>query len=240
MKTAPRMEFHRKYATTNPKGFTLIELLVVIAIIAILAALLFPVFAQARRKAYSSTCVSNLHQAGIAFGMYTSDYDGLYPIAVDPADRDTPQIWDAFPDFKARIPQLAWLHEVLQPYVKSKEMFHCPSDTGIGIEDFTSMLLNAKPTSFGKYGTSYLYRTEIAVRGLHDGSFADPARVNLYMDGSGIWHGSGPSDESIGVLNWFKNNPDLQNRRFHTLFADGHVKSLNFQQLDKLWQTPLY
>jgi prepilin-type N-terminal cleavage/methylation domain-containing protein/prepilin-type processing-associated H-X9-DG protein len=60
-------------------GFTLIELLVVIAIIAILAAILFPVFAQARDAARKATCQSNLKQFGAAFAMYASDYDGLYP-----------------------------------------------------------------------------------------------------------------------------------------------------------------
>lgn len=61
-------------------GFTLIELLVVIAIIAILAAILFPVFAQAREKARQTTCVSNLKQIGVAFMMYTQDYDETYPV----------------------------------------------------------------------------------------------------------------------------------------------------------------
>jgi prepilin-type N-terminal cleavage/methylation domain-containing protein len=60
-------------------GFTLIELLVVIAIIAILAAILFPVFAQAREKARQTTCVSNLKQIGTAFMMYVQDYDETYP-----------------------------------------------------------------------------------------------------------------------------------------------------------------
>lgn len=60
-------------------GFTLIELLVVIAIIAILASILFPVFAQAREKARQAACMSNLKQFGAAFAMYASDYDGLYP-----------------------------------------------------------------------------------------------------------------------------------------------------------------
>jgi prepilin-type N-terminal cleavage/methylation domain-containing protein/prepilin-type processing-associated H-X9-DG protein len=63
----------------EPRGFTLIELLVVITIIAILAAILFPVFAQARDKARQATCQSNLKQFGIAFAIYASDYDGLYP-----------------------------------------------------------------------------------------------------------------------------------------------------------------
>src|SRR5688572_21323462 len=62
------------------QGFTLIELLVVIAIIAILAAILFPVFAQARGKARQTSCLSNLKQLGLAFEQYKQDYDGVYPI----------------------------------------------------------------------------------------------------------------------------------------------------------------
>jgi len=62
------------------KAFTLIELLVVIAIIAILAAILFPVFARARENARKATCQSNLKQLGIAFAMYCQDYDQTYPL----------------------------------------------------------------------------------------------------------------------------------------------------------------
>jgi general secretion pathway protein G len=220
-------------------GFTLIELLVVIAIISLLAALLFPVFAQARGKARETACLSNLRQAGLAISMYVQDYDGYYPYAVDPADRDTPQIWNGFPAFKAQIPFLPWLHEVLQPYVKSKELFHCPSDYGIVIEDFTGLELDCLPTCYGKYGTSYLYRTEIAVRQMSEAGFQEPARVNVYMDGSGIWHGSGPNDRSIGIANWYKTNPDLFQRRFNTLHGDGHVKCLFFRPLQALWDMPL-
>lgn len=220
-------------------GFTLIELLVVIAIIAILAAILFPVFAAAREKARQTACISNMRQHGLSFAMYAQDYDGLYPYAVDPADRDTPQIWNGFPDFKAQIPALPWLHEALQPYVKSKELFHCPDDRGIVIEDFTGLELDCLPTCFNKRGTSYLYRTEIAVKHYGDSSFQNPAMINVYMDGSGIWHGSGPDDRSIGLINWYKTNPALAERRFNTLHGDGHVKSLLFHSVQALWDTPL-
>src|ERR1051326_5291464 len=107
---------YRSGAAHARRAFTLIELLVVIAVIAILAGILFPVFATARGKAREIACVSNLHQIGAAISMYAQDYDGLYPRAVDPADKLTPQIWDAFPAFKAEIPNLPYLHEALQPY----------------------------------------------------------------------------------------------------------------------------
>ncbi|HEX5322780.1 MAG TPA: prepilin-type N-terminal cleavage/methylation domain-containing protein, partial [Capsulimonadaceae bacterium] len=66
---------------TRSKGFTLIELLVVIAIIAILAAILFPVFATAREKARQATCLSNEKQIGLAMNMYVQDYDETLPFA---------------------------------------------------------------------------------------------------------------------------------------------------------------
>ncbi|MDE2126180.1 MAG: prepilin-type N-terminal cleavage/methylation domain-containing protein [Armatimonadetes bacterium] len=234
-----RLRYFDRFARHRDRrrGFTLIELLVVIAIIAILAALLFPVFAAARAAARKTVCLSNMHQCGLAFAMYSSDYDELYPYAVDPADRETPQIWNAYPAFKAQIPTLPWLTDVLYPYTKSHEVFHCPSDSGIYIEDFTHQLLNAEPSCFQLYGTSYLYRTEIAVLHAGDASFQTPSDLNVYMDGSGIWHGSGESDQQIGLQNY--GDGWLLGRRYNVLHGDGHVKSLTFRQLQTEWNTPL-
>ena len=91
------------------RAFTLIELLVVIAIIAILAAILFPVFAQAREKARQATCLSNIKQCGLAWQMYTQDYDERTPL------------W--FAGAKT-------VRDLLQPYSKSQLLFKCSDAPG--------------------------------------------------------------------------------------------------------------
>ena len=216
---------------TPDRAFTLIELLVVIAIISILAALIFPVFASARGKARQISCVSNLRQLGMSISMYVQDYDGLYPYMVDPADKYTPQIWDQFPEFMAQVPNIGLVNEVLQPYTKSKELFHCPGDTGFDREDFTGMEIdpagkpaNAYPSSFAKFGTSYYYRTEITLKNSAESSFNTPASVNTLFDGAGAWHGT-------GFIN--------QTWKYNVLFADGHAKLQTFDQLQQEWAQPL-
>ncbi len=92
-------------------GFTLIELLVVIAIIAILAAILFPVFARAREKARQASCQSNLKQIGTAAVMYATDYDGTYP------------------PYYVNTQAALWVDKCM-PYVKNAQLFICPSMSG--------------------------------------------------------------------------------------------------------------
>jgi prepilin-type N-terminal cleavage/methylation domain-containing protein/prepilin-type processing-associated H-X9-DG protein len=93
------------------RGFTLIELLVVISIIAILASILFPVFAQAREKARAASCLSNARQIGLAFSMYVQDFDEVYPPAVDTVSK-------------------AWWEGMVGPYIKGGSIggiLTCPS-----------------------------------------------------------------------------------------------------------------
>lgn len=97
------------HAKPASKGFTLIELLVVIAIIALLAAILFPVFARARENARRTSCQSNLKQISLGFLMYTQDYDGRMPYYPYDADESPGVMGKVF------------------PYVKNEQLFVCPS-----------------------------------------------------------------------------------------------------------------
>lgn len=201
------------------KGFTLIELLVAISIIAVLAALLFPVFSTVRAKARQTTCLSNLKQIGIGIALYAQDSDQKFVLGVDPIDKFT-NAWMGTP-YQTEATQLPLLPAVLQPYISSKEVWRCPSDTGFDTLDPTLGLtpLTAKPTSFDAYGMSYFYRTELAFRektlaGLSGVDFTGRqygvSEINVLGDGDGTWHGG--SDDS--------------EKRYNMLMGDGHVKNV--------------
>jgi len=204
------------------RAFTLIELLVVIAIIAILAAILFPVFARAREKARSTRCVSNLKQIGAALRMYMDDYDGLYPWGVDIADKNLPAIWSDYPAWQAQIAIMPLMHDLVDPYVKNHEVWHCPSDKGFDVlEDAGNLPLPAHPTSYQALGSSYMYRTEVTFLQASQENLGDAVGLNIMFDGSGTWHGG----NGWGDFRW------------NVLWGDGHVKTANRAQYDKGLQT---
>jgi len=127
------------------KGFTLIEFLVVIAIISILAAILFPVFARARENARRTACLSNMKQIGLGIMQYTQDYDEHYPRAwggigtdgrtgnPDDIETDTGKPGGVFTIYAASTSTpgnyRTWM-DYIYPYVKSTQLFHCPSHVG--------------------------------------------------------------------------------------------------------------
>ena len=102
------------------KGFTLIELLVVIAIIAILAAILFPVFARAREKARQTSCLSNVKELQLATNMYISDYDEKLQM----------YCWRLYP---GGVETKVMMQYAVQPYIKNRQILECPSHTGMHI-----------------------------------------------------------------------------------------------------------
>jgi len=137
------------------RGFTLIELLVVIAIIAILAAILFPVFAKVREKARQITCLSNEKQIGLGFTQYVEDYDEMYPWCQndDPTLVNGPVAWQV----------------AIYPYVKSAQVFACPSNPNT-----KTFIVNTPNTAYGVPGIPVSYMSPY---GIDQGDFGGTAML---------------------------------------------------------------
>lgn len=152
------------------KGFTLIELLVVIAIIAILAAILFPVFAQAREQARKASCQSNLKQIATAFLMYKQDYDERFPFGGWMPNNDGTGEWQ----------------NTIAPYVKNKGVYRCASTEDLDEDprDPTAWAWNRNPVS-------YMYNNYLAEgrNPLIDSAVVAPADCILLSDGHSDWGG---------------------------------------------------
>jgi prepilin-type N-terminal cleavage/methylation domain-containing protein/prepilin-type processing-associated H-X9-DG protein len=193
-------------------GFTLIELLVVIAIIAILAAILFPVFARARENARRSSCQSNMKQIGLGFAQYIQDYDSRLPyFALGYTVNGTNATWDI----------------VLNPYTKSTQVLVCPSDS-------------ASPTvAVGAYGSAMSRRSYTMARnmaqfggaeGVPESAVPVATKTVLLAERVGCYGGDWRScsvAENLGPqIN--RSSTDLEWRHLGTsnfLYYDGHVKA---------------
>ena len=213
-------------------GFTLIELLVVIAIISILAAILFPVFARARENARRSSCQSNLKQIGIGFAQYTQDYDERYPTSRDHA-------------VCANQPGTSIWRGAIYPYIKSTQVFKCPSrrqtitawefesvPNGAGATFPASYTANAMSGIFKNEGTAPMKADECpneAGAG-HIAQLSSTSTVVLIGEGglealpSFDWANSSlfTSTDINSPHGWFSGHLGTTN----LLFADGHVKSM--------------
>ncbi len=186
---------HRRSIAT--RGFTLIELLVVIAIIAILAAILFPVFSRARAKARQTACLSNVKQIGLALEMYCQDYDEAYPVV----DHATGYGWWA----------------PLYPYVKNAQVFRCPAYKAGAAEPSSDYALNG----LFAHGVSQSFFQDAA------GQISIAIRKPGCMEaGYHPWPDDHAAWDSLGAYSEFEANiaTDIHNGGSNYGFADGHAK----------------
>lgn len=216
------------------RGFTLIELLVVIAIIAILAAILFPVFAQAREKARQASCQSNLKQIGIALKMYVQDYDERWPNSQNgPACCSNGQTGSSGLNFGFN----GWVSNVLMPYTKNQQIYRCPSIQNSGFNDPWN---GGTATTNGPNTTSYAYNY-VSIQGVREAQFDDVAGAIIMADSSTAWwdcryeSGCGwrTRDWSWHINRQFKLT-EYHNMKNDYLFEDGHVKANSWDNFK--WQ----
>jgi len=200
-------------------GFTLIELLVVIAIIAILAAILFPVFAKVREKARQASCGSNMHQIGLAITQYNQDYDEKYPAR----------------EYNNTVAQ-SWRLAV-SPYIKSVAVFACPSNpTGsvLAADGFaTSYACNYNSAPYFNQDFGNMYPGGINGTGVFadwNGPGVSLAQINSPSQVIAILEETNEAYPDINVLNHFSGfNQDMfagHTTMSNYLFCDGHVKAL--------------
>lgn len=191
----------KQFNESKSYGFTLIELLVVIAIIAILAAILFPVFARARENARRASCLSNLKQLGLSVFMYMQDYDGTYPAA-----------------YAYSSDGISFWNQRIYPYVKNGQVFVCPSADKNTI-NITNAGSAANDTRLGMNNAEF--GSGNANSPVRDSSLRQPAELIMIMDSQPPSPAANPP-----VFVSFNYNMGID-RHFdgaNIIFADGHAK----------------
>lgn len=199
---------------SGKRGFTLIELLVVIAIIAILAAILFPVFARARENARRASCSSNMKQIGLGLMQYSQDYDELQPMGAANS-------WTG--------DQLTW-RQLVQPYVKSVQLFKCPSNSANGTDPARAGYPQVS-ANYGGNGRILKDNEAYALSAIQNVSqkIVVGEITPTYGDftfGSPSWVPGDPYDSWKWENMTFAGHLSTMN----CLFADGHVKSMRPMQ----------
>ena len=199
------------------RGFTLIELLVVIAIIAILAAILFPVFARAREKARQASCLSNSKQIGLCVLMYVQDYDELLPF-----------YWYG--------ESVGYWPTVLMPYVKNWDIFTCPSDptfkggtgwTGSGGYGYNYYYLGGWSTADNSFGPFSLAKIQ------QPAETVMTAEINWKVN-----RGCAYPPPPLLAESYWANMSDRHNDGQNVGFVDGHSKWMKLSALKaapELW-----
>ncbi|HEY0075218.1 MAG TPA: DUF1559 domain-containing protein, partial [Abditibacteriaceae bacterium] len=234
-------------------GFTLIELLVVIAIIALLAAILFPVFARARENARKSSCLNNVKQIGLGFKQYVQDYDEQWPVNSQGANNN-------IDDVVVRVGWTGYVSNALRPYIKSNQVWACPSDSGTNnnlggsgaTPTFGSPGANVPATHMSfvhKVSYSYNYSGvgnpgtptagNVPGAGNNESNMVKPAELmvlwdsqNRWSDGANFFNG----DPATGreVARWNQKNYAYNCRHLQAanwLYADGHAKSMGLDRV---------
>lgn len=195
------------------KGFTLIELLVVIAIISIIAAVLFPAFARARENARRASCQSNLKQIALGFKQYTQDYDEKFPPRYIPDGGSIPD-------------QTQGWAVLMQPYLKSEQIFQCPSEpkapggmaSTTAIDYFYNYSLGCKDNGAGGE----------ALGGVSEASLTFVTSTVLNGDAVASISGAAEFDMNRAVT---YSNKKVHLEGANYSFADGHVKWLRPEKI---------
>src|SRR5581483_4624925 len=216
----PKHQRSRKY------GFTLIELLVVIAIIAILAAILFPVFAQAREKARATTCLSNMKQVMLGELMYAQDFDESHSWT-----------WGWDPTW------VPW-HQQINPYIKNQQLWKCPSDPWDRGSDALDSTQKAIPVSYSQnfrwpedswgWGADSPSWT-MSPAASADASITSPASTIFVAERPNWYHqwNAGWATDVFWDYNEFtmqKGGATLHSQGGNYALCDGHVKFMRREQ----------